>query len=69
LLRKLTPEYIPHQVTHHHLCSKRVLTMQYLPGPKLEGAMRAKMAALGINLDASEKMKDWLVRLIALDGH
>ena len=56
-------------MTYHHLCSKRVLTMQYLPGPKLEGAMRAKMAALGINLDASEKMKDWLVRLIALDGH
>ena len=50
---------------HHRLCSKRVLTMQYLAGPKLEGAMRDKMAALGMNIDANEKMKDWLIRLEA----
>lgn len=48
---------------HHALCSKRVLTMQYLAGPKLEGAMRERMAALGMNIDEKETMRDWLMRL------
>ena len=47
------------------LCSERVLTMQHLPGPKLEGEMRRQMAALGMRIDENESMRDWLVRLDA----
>ena len=50
---------------HKALCTKRCITMQYLHGPKLEGAMRQQMAALGMRIDESESMRDWLVRMDA----
>ena len=50
---------------HRALCSPRVLTMERLAGPKLEGEVRRQMAAIGMRIDESESMRDWLVRLDA----
>lgn len=54
---------IPH--AHRSLCTDRVLTMEYLAGPKLESEMRRQMEALGMKVDERESMRDWLMRLDA----
>lgn len=50
---------------HSTLSTGRVLTLEYLPGPKLEGEMRRQMAELGMRVDESESMRDWIQRLEA----
>jgi aarF domain-containing kinase len=44
-------------------CSSKVITMEYLRGPKLEDEIRKQMRALGMAVDDSENLTDWLKRL------
>lgn len=50
--RFVVPELVP------DLSSKHVLTMTYLPGTKLDTAVKARLEALG--LDTSRRLKDWI---------
>jgi aarF domain-containing kinase len=49
--------------TKKEYCSSKVITMEYLQGPKLEAEIRAQMRALGMKVDESESLRDWLERL------
>ena len=50
---------------HPAMCTERVLTMEYLPGPKLEADMRRQMERLGVRIDDNESIREWLQRLDA----
>jgi aarF domain-containing kinase len=49
----LSAPYKKHHVlipkVYNHLCTKKIITMTYLPGPKLEAEAKRQLAALGID--------------------
>jgi hypothetical protein len=45
---------------YKHLCTPRLITMQYLAGPKLEQEVRRQMRAVGLEIDEGASIKDWL---------
>eukprot|EP00746_Dinoflagellata_sp_MGD_P008802 gnl/MRDRNA2_/MRDRNA2_117665_c0_seq1.p1 gnl/MRDRNA2_/MRDRNA2_117665_c0~~gnl/MRDRNA2_/MRDRNA2_117665_c0_seq1.p1 ORF type:complete len:512 (-),score=100.86 gnl/MRDRNA2_/MRDRNA2_117665_c0_seq1:30-1565(-) len=50
--RFVVPELVP------ELSSKHVITMTYLPGTKLDTAVRTRLQSLGV--DTSKRLKDWI---------